>query len=140
MTTYQIPRFAPELWGGLECTVHRVRDQYFSQRERNGHAERLRDLQRFASLGIRAIRYPVLWERTAPDGLDSADWRWPDERLGELQRLGIQPIVGLVHYGSGPRHTSLMDADFADKLAVYAGAVAQRYPWVEYYTPVNEPL
>jgi dTDP-4-dehydrorhamnose reductase len=29
--------------------------------------------------------------------------------------------------------------DFPEKLAEYAGAVAQRYPWVEYYTPVNEP-
>jgi dTDP-4-dehydrorhamnose reductase len=53
--------------------------------------------------------------------------------------LGVSPIVGLIHHGSGPRHTSLMHADFADKLADYAGAVARRYPWVEYWTPVNEP-
>jgi dTDP-4-dehydrorhamnose reductase len=128
------------LWGGLECTVNRVRDDYFSQMERNGHAERLQDIERFASLGIRAIRYPVLWERTAPDGIENADWSWPDARLPALQRLGITPIVGLVHHGSGPRHTSLVDPDFPEKLAEYAGAVAQRYPWVGYYTPVNEPL
>ena len=128
-----------QLWGGLECTVNRVRDQYFSQMERNGHAERLQDLERFASLGIRAIRYPVLWERTAPDGIASADWSWSDERLPVLQQLGVTPIVGLVHHGSGPRHTSLVSPDFAEKLAEYAGAVARRYPWVEYWTPVNEP-
>jgi dTDP-4-dehydrorhamnose reductase len=128
-----------QLWGGLECTVNRVRDQYFSQMERNGHAERLQDLERFASLGIRAIRYPVLWERTAPDGIESADWSWSDERLPVLQQLGVTPIVGLIHHGSGPRHTSLVAPDFADKLAEYAGAVARRYPWVEYWTPVNEP-
>jgi dTDP-4-dehydrorhamnose reductase len=107
--------------------------------ERNGHAERLQDLERFASLGIRAIRYPVLWERTAPDGIASADWSWSDERLPVLQQLGVTPIVGLVHHGSGPRHTSLVSPDFAEKLAEYAGAVARRYPWVEYWTPVNEP-
>lgn len=129
-----------QLWGGLECTVNRVRDEYFSQMERNGHAERLQDIERFASLGIKAIRYPVLWERTAPDGIDSADWSWPDERLPALQQLGVTPIVGLVHHGSGPRHTSLVDPAFPEKLAEYAGAVARRYPWVEYYTPVNEPL
>jgi dTDP-4-dehydrorhamnose reductase len=129
-----------DLWGGLECTVNRVRDNYFSQMDRNGHAERLQDIERFASLGIKAIRYPVLWERTAPDGIESADWSWPDERLPALQQLGVQPIVGLVHHGSGPRHTSLVDPSFPDKLAEYAGAVARRYPWVEYYTPVNEPL
>ena len=128
-----------ELWGGLECTVNRVRDNYFSQMDRNGHAERLQDIERFASLGIRAIRYPVLWERTAPDGIESADWSWSDERLPALQQLGVTPIVGLVHHGSGPRHTSLVDPCFADKLAEYAGAVARRYPWIEYYTPVNEP-
>jgi dTDP-4-dehydrorhamnose reductase len=128
-----------QLWGGLECTVNRVRDQYFSQMERNGHAERLQDLERFASLGIRAVRYPVLWERIAPDGIEAADWSWPDERLPVLQQLGVTPIVGLVHHGSGPRHTSLVSPDFAEKLAAYAGAVARRYPWVEYWTPVNEP-
>ncbi|MDN4054623.1 family 1 glycosylhydrolase [Massilia sp. YIM B02763] len=128
-----------QVWGGLECTVNRVRDEYFSQMDRNGHAERLQDLERFASLGIKAIRYPVLWERTAPDGIESADWSWSDERLPVLQQLGVSPIVGLIHHGSGPRHTSLMAPDFADKLAEYAGAVARRYPWVEYWTPVNEP-
>lgn len=128
------------LWGGLECTVNRVRDQYFSQMDRNGHADRLQDIERFASLGISAIRYPVLWERTAPNGIESADWSWSDARLPALQRLGVTPIVGLVHHGSGPEHTSLVDPAFPEKLAEYAGAVAARYPWAEYYTPVNEPL
>ena len=118
----------------------RVRDQYFSQMERNGHAARLQDIERFASLGVSAIRYPVLWERTAPGNLADADWTWSDERLPALRELGITPIVGLLHHGSGPRHTSLVDPDFPEKLAAYAGAVAARYPWAEYYTPVNEPL
>ena len=126
------------LWGGLECTVNRVRDNYFSQMDRNGHAVRLQDIERFASLGIQAIRYPVLWERTAPDGLEQADWSWADERLPALRKLGVDPIVGLVHHGSGPRHTSLVDPAFPELLAEYAGAVAARYPWVGHYTPVNE--
>jgi dTDP-4-dehydrorhamnose reductase len=129
-----------ELWGGLEGTVNRVSDQYFSQIEQNGHDRREDDLDRFAALGIRALRYPVLWERVAPEGIANADWRQPDERLPALQALGVSPIVGLVHHGSGPRHTSLVDPAFPEQLAEYAGAVAQRYPWVEYYTPVNEPL
>ncbi|MFS2216224.1 family 1 glycosylhydrolase [Telluria sp. Tellsp104] len=128
-----------ELWGGLECTVNRVRDDYFHQLDRNGHASRADDIARFASLGIRAIRYPVLWERTAPDGVHAADWSWPDERLNALRAHGVTPIAGLIHHGSGPRHTSLVDPAFAEQLAEYAGAVAARYPWIEYYTPVNEP-
>jgi dTDP-4-dehydrorhamnose reductase len=129
-----------QLWGGLECTVNRVRDQYFNQLERNGHGQRDDDIERFASLGIRAMRYPILWETTAADGLASADWRLADQRLLALRQAGITPIAGLVHHGSGPRHTSLIDPAFATGLADFAGAVAARYPWVDYYTPVNEPL
>jgi len=128
-----------ELWGGLECTVNRVRDDYFQQLDRNGHATRADDIARFAATGIRAIRYPVLWERTAPDGIDKADWTWSDARLEALRASGVTPIAGLIHHGSGPRHTSLVDPAFAGQLAEYAGAVAARYPWLEYYTPVNEP-
>ena len=109
-----------ELWAGVECTVNRVVDRYFDQLECSGHAARLDDLDRFAELGIRTLRYPILWERTAPDGLDRADWSWADERLGRLRDLGIRPIVTLVHHGSGPRHTDLLDPSFVDGLAAFA--------------------
>jgi dTDP-4-dehydrorhamnose reductase len=129
-----------ELWGGLECTVNRVGDVFFDQMERNGHATRVSDLGLFAGLGIRAIRYPVLWERVAPHSFEHIDWRWPDERLGGLRELHVRPIVGLTHHGSGPRHTSLVEDSFATGLAEFALRVAERYPWVEDYTPVNEPV
>ena len=129
------------VWGGVECTVNRVEDVYLDQLERSGHAARLDDLDRFAGLGIEALRYPVLWERTAPSGDPRrADFTWADERLARLRELGIRPIVGLVHHGSGPPGTSLLDPSFAEGLAAFARAVAERYPWVEDWTPVNEPL
>jgi len=129
-----------EVWGGLECTVARVGDTYVDQTLLNGHHHRPQDLDAFAALGIRAMRYPVLWERIAPDGLGRADWSWTDERLARMRDLGIRPIAGLLHHGSGPRHTDLSQPDFAAKLARFAAAVAERYPWLEFYTPVNEPL
>ncbi len=129
-----------EMWSGVECTINRVGDTYFDQLERNGHYSRLDDLSRFAELGIRTIRYPIQWERIAPHGLAQANWSWADERLELLRTLGITPIVGLTHHGSGPRSTSLVEPSFAEGLAQFAEAVAERYPWVEYYTPVNEPL
>lgn len=129
-----------ELWGGVECTHNRVGDLFFDQLDRNGHTHRLTDLDLFAELGIRALRYPVIWERTAPKGPNQADWSWVDRRLARLRELGIRPIAGLVHHGSGPRHTSLVDPGFAEGLAAFAGAVARRYPWLTEYTPVNEPL
>jgi dTDP-4-dehydrorhamnose reductase len=129
-----------ELWGGVECTVNRVGDRYRDQLRLSGHHERAGDLESFADLGIAALRYPVLWERTRPDPGRAADWRWPDARLHRLRALEVRPIVGLVHHGSGPRHTHLLDDGFAPGLADHAGAVAARYPWIEDWTPVNEPL
>lgn len=128
------------LWGGVECTINRVGDRYFDQLERTGHHERIADLDLLAGLGMRAVRYPVLWERTAPSGLRSADFSWADQRLHRLRELGVDVIVGLVHHGSGPPWTSLMEDSFASGLAEFAGAVAERYPWVRDFTPVNEPL
>ena len=130
----------PELWAGVECTVNRVGDGYSDQLERTGHAIRIKDLERLAALGVRRLRYPILWERTAPDNLDAFDWTWSDERMRTLQRLGVRPIIGLVHHGSGPLYTNLLDPEFPEKLASYATAVARRYPWAAEYTPVNEPL
>jgi dTDP-4-dehydrorhamnose reductase len=129
-----------EVWGGLECTVARIGDAYVDQTVLSGHQHRLQDLDALAALGIHAIRYPVLWERIAPESLKSADWSWTDERLARLRELGLHPIAGLVHHGSGPRHTDLTQPDFATKFAEFAGAVAERYPWLESYTPVNEPM
>ena len=130
----------PELWGGPEATVNRVGDRYFDQLVLTDHDARDEDLDRIASLGIRTVRYPVLWERTAGAVRGEYRWTWPDARLQRLQDLGIEPIVGLVHHGSGPRWTNLLSDDFADALAEYAALVAARYPHVRRYTIVNEPL
>ncbi len=129
-----------ELWGGVECTVNRVDEVYRDQTKLTGHHDRILDLDRIAALGIRTLRYPVLWERVAPNGLQEADWSWTDARLSRLRALGITPIVTLCHHGSGPRHTSLVDPSFATGLAEFARAAAGRYPWVTHWTPVNEPL
>ncbi|MBY0228433.1 MAG: dTDP-4-dehydrorhamnose reductase, partial [Gemmataceae bacterium] len=129
-----------ELWGGIECTVNRVGDRWLDQVERTGHHARGGDLERIAALGIRTLRYPLLWERTAPDRPDRPDWRWADERLARLRALGIRPIAGLLHHGSGPRYAGMLDFGFAEAAADFAGRAAERYPWIDAWTPVNEPL
>jgi dTDP-4-dehydrorhamnose reductase len=128
------------LWGGIECTLNRVGDRYFDQLDRSGHYARGDDLERMAALGLRVLRYPLLWERAATASPTELDWSFADDRLPRLRALGITPIAGLVHHGSGPRHASLESAEFAPGLADYAARVAQRFPWLEWYTPVNEPL
>src|SRR3954451_14758672 len=127
-----------QLWGGVECTVNRVGDRFFNQLERNGHWDRAHDLERFAALGLRTLRFPVLWEMLAPDSPDEIDWAWPDDRLQRARDLGIRPIAGLLHHGSGPAYTNLLDPDFPEKFARYAGEIAGRYAWIDAYTPINE--
>ena len=129
-----------ELWGGVECSVVRIRGAYRDQVAETGHRDRIADLDAIASLGIRTLRYPILWEHVAPERPEMRDWSWHDARLQRLHRLGIRVIAGLMHHGSGPRYTSLADPAFPTQLARYAGHVAARYPWIDRFTPVNEPL
>jgi dTDP-4-dehydrorhamnose reductase len=129
-----------EVWGGLECTVVRLKDHFRNQIVETGHVDRPADLDAIAALGIRTLRYPVLWETIAPDTPEKSDWSWHDTHLGRLRELGIAPIAGLLHHGSGPRYTNLLDPALPELLARHAEQVATRYPWIEQFTPVNEPL
>ena len=129
-----------ELWGGVEPTINRIGDQYFRQFDRSGHRERLSDLDEFARIGLRTLRFPILWEEIAPNSPNECNWSATDAQLERVRALGIRPIAGLLHHGSGPRYTSLVDPGFPEKLAAFARAVAERYPWIDAYTPVNEPL
>jgi dTDP-4-dehydrorhamnose reductase len=130
----------PELWGGVECSIVRLGEEYRNEFEETGHQQSLADLDRVAALGLRTLRYPVLWEAVSPDHPLKQDWRLADERLGRLKELGITPVVGLLHHGSGPRYTNMLDPAFPEGLARHAEGVARRYPWLEMFTPVNEPL
>ena len=130
----------PEIWGGLECTINRIGNVYKDQLEYSGHYYRPGDIESIADLGIRTIRYPVLWEKHQPDKNLKIDWSWADQQLNAIRVSGMTPIVGLLHHGSGPLFTNLLDPEFPHLLAEYAYKVASRYPWIEFYTPVNEPL
>ena len=129
-----------ELWGGVECSLVSVGNDVRNQLVETGHSNRPEDIDVLAELGIKAVRYPILWELVAPESPNELDFTWHDERLGRLREHGIKVIAGLVHHGAGPRYTNLLDPKFPDLLANYAGQVARRYPWIEDWTPVNEPF
>lgn len=130
-----------ELWAGPECTINRVRNVFHDQFARYGHDARAQDIDLLATLGARQIRYPIQWERVSPDSPDCASWNWIEPRLERLRASALAVIAGLVHHGSGPAYTNLLDdSGFATGLARHARRVAERFPWIESYTPVNEPL
>ncbi len=117
-----------KLWGGVECTVARIGDDFRDQVVETGHQDRLDDLDRIAALGIRTLRYPVLWETISPESPDEADFAWHDERCG-----GSLPWISVRSPGSATtaaarRYTNLLDPGFPELLARHARRVAERYP------------
>ena len=129
-----------EIWGGIECTINRVKKEFFDQLDYSGHYIREGDIDAIAGLGIKKIRYPLLWEKHQPEKDTVIDWAWARKQLTQIQQKGIDVIAGLVHHGSGPAFTNLADPEFPYLLADYAKKVAAEFPWIQYYTPVNEPL
>src|SRR5687767_11415822 len=103
---------SPELWGGAECTIVRLKDEYRDQSAETGHRDRRSDIGLMAELGLTRVRFPILWEATAPERPDRLDFAWADDRLALLRERGIEVIGGLLHHGSGPKYTDLTDPDF----------------------------
>lgn len=130
----------PEIWAGIECTINRTNSGFKDQLEYNKHYEREDDIDAIAGLGISTLRYPVLWERHQPVKNGVIDFSWAAKNLERLRELSVKTIIGLVHHGSGPEYTDLLDPQFPYLLAEYAAKVARQFPWVQMYTPVNEPL
>lgn len=129
----------PEVWGGIECTINRVGDSFFDQLEYANFYQNP-PLAAISDLGIKKLRFPVLWEKHEPVKDQEIDWSWSKQQLTYFKDKGIDVIAGLVHHGSGPAFTNLLDEQFPYLLASYARKVAEQFPWLQYYTPVNEPL
>src|SRR6478672_4008150 len=101
-TIRQYPEQFPEIWGGMEATINRVGNTFRDQLFLSGHYERPSDLEQFAELGFRKMRFPVLWEKHQPKEDHAINWDWATVSLDQLKEKGIDPIIGLVHHGSGP--------------------------------------
>ncbi len=130
-----------ELWASPEPTFARIdANTTRDQTAETGLDVRPGDAERIAALGVTASRTPVLWERVAPDSPHEHDFTEPERRLNALRAAGIEPIVTLLHHGSGPQYTDLLDPAFPLWFAQYAEAAARAFPWVRRWTPINEPL
>jgi beta-glucosidase/6-phospho-beta-glucosidase/beta-galactosidase len=126
---------------GIECSAptishgsHRVDELALTD-----HYRRWReDLELTRALGIRYLRYGIPYHRVNP-APGRYDWSFPDEALTEIRRLEIEPILDLCHFGMPDwLGNSFQNPEFPVAFAEYAHACAKRYPWVRFYTPVNE--
>ena len=99
------------------------------------------DLERAAQLGVRFMRYGIPWHRVEP-APGRFDWAWTDRVLEHMVvRLGITPIVDLVHYGTPPwLEQQFFTPAYPQRVETYVRAFVERYRSLSrYYTPLNEP-
>ncbi len=97
------------------------------------------DLRLTAELGLDALRIgPAYYRMHESPGR----YRWElfDEVAREMQRLGIEPLVDLLHFGVPDWMESFQNEQVPVLFAEYARAFAERYPHIRYYTPINEML
>ncbi|ADV66571.1 family 1 glycosylhydrolase [Deinococcus maricopensis] len=103
-----------------------------------GHYDRWQqDFDLVTQLGVQYLRYgpPIHTTWTGPD---QYDWSFADETFARLRALDITPIVDLCHFGVPDWIGNFQNPDFPEQFARYARAFAERFPWVQLYTPVNE--
>ena len=88
-------------------------------------------------LGLRLLRYGLPYHLVNP-ARDRYDWSFADEAMSEIYRLGLTPVLDLLHFGVPDWLGNFQNPELPVRFAEYAGRVAERYPWVRSYTPVNE--
>jgi len=108
------------------------------QMEVCGHYARWQeDFALVEEMGIQFLRYGPPIHRTFL-GPGKYDWEFADMTFAELKRRDITPIVDLCHFGVPDWIGNFQNPDFPTLFAGYAAAFADRYHWVQLYTPVNE--
>ena len=125
---------------GIECSYPTIDHGRIRRDElaECGHYERWReDLALVKELGLKVLRYGLPYYRTHV-GPGRYDWAFADLVMAEMRRLEITPILDLLHFGVPDWLGNFQNPELPIHFAEYADAVAARYPWVRYYTPVNE--
>ncbi|MEW6420287.1 MAG: family 1 glycosylhydrolase [Deinococcota bacterium] len=125
---------------GIECSYPTIQNGRVrrDQLEECGHYERWEeDLHLVRDLGLKYLRYGLPYYRTHL-GPGRYDWDFADQVMAGMRRLGITPIVDLLHFGVPDWLGNFQNPELPLHFAEYAAAFAERYPWVRHYTPVNE--
>ncbi|MEO5997564.1 MAG: family 1 glycosylhydrolase [Chitinophagaceae bacterium] len=95
------------------------------------------DFELAASLGITHLRYGPPYYKTHI-GPGKYDWDFADITFRKLKELHIIPIVDLCHFGIPDWLANFQNPDFPIYFAEYTRAFAERFPHLQYYTPINE--
>ncbi len=125
---------------GIECSYPTIEQGRwrFDQMAATGHYRHWqRDFALCREIGVTHLRYgPPL--HLIFEGPGRFAWEFIDEPMAELEAAGPEPIVDLCHFGVPTWLGDFQNPDIVAALGEYAAAFAERYPWVRFYTPVNE--
>jgi beta-glucosidase/6-phospho-beta-glucosidase/beta-galactosidase len=126
---------------GLECSYPTVQGgKRRDELEGTRHYERWReDFELCRQIGARYVRYGLPYYRMHL-GPGRYDWSFADTVLPAMWDLGLIPIADLCHFGVPDWVGGFNNRDWPAHFAEYAAAFAERYPWIKFYTPVNEML
>lgn len=125
---------------GIECSAPLVDGRRVDELVKTGHHERFReDFELARALGVRYLRYGIPFHRVNP-APDRFDWAWLDAALEACNQAGLTPIADLMHFGVPDDIRDYQNPALVDRFEAYVLAFVERYPWVRYYTPVNEPF
>lgn len=114
-------------------TIKRV-----DEMEKCGHYEKWQlDFELVTEMGISFLRYGPPFYKTHI-GPGKYDWIFTDDTFHRLKELRITPIVDLCHFGLPDWMGNFQNPDFPQYFAEYAKEFALRFPYLQYYTPVNE--
>jgi len=106
--------------------------------EKTGHYKRWqKDFLLVKEMGIEFLRYGPPYFSTHI-GPGQYNWSFADDTFARLKELNITPIVDLCHFGVPDWIDSFQNPDFPAYFAEYALAFAKRFPYLKFYTPVNE--
>ena len=105
-----------------------------------GHLDRIEDdLADIRSLRATHVRYGVNWRRAQP-GVGRFVWDQWDVALAACARLGLVPVVDLLHFGVPDWLDGIADPRLPDAFLRYTEAFLHRYREPAWFTPVNEPF
>ena len=125
---------------GIECSYPTIQNGKVrrDQLRECGHYDRYKeDIELVKEMGLRVLRYGLPYY-SIHRGPGKYDWGFADLAMAEIRRQGITPILDLLHFGVPDWLGNFQNPELPIHFADYCAAVAERYPWVRYYTPVNE--
>lgn len=134
--------YAEFIWGaGIECSF--LPHLNVNQFQWTQHDRFWRDDLRRAreELGITNLRYAFPWHVLEREP-GRFDFSYSDERMEEFQKLGINVLLDVMHFGTPLwLKQAVGDVEFPEALERFTAALVGRYAQqVKTWCPINEPL